>query len=174
DRYRPALSPRVERYAPTAAGHYRPCRYRPDRYRPALSPRVERYAPTAAGHYRPCRYRPDRYLPALSPRVERCAPTAAGRHREVGTGQVSPRHDRYQGSECRTARWLRHRAVFMRPSPDGAGAIMSTALAAQASSPDGRAAAQASSPEGPRGRASRGPHGALRAPRCDPGVLRTL
>ncbi|MFT6109465.1 MAG: hypothetical protein ACJA2W_002387, partial [Planctomycetota bacterium] len=48
-------------------------------------------------------------------------------------------------------------------SPDGEIAIMSTALAAQASSPDGRAAARASSPEGPRGRglarAARSPAG---------------
>ena len=50
---------------------------------------------------------------------------------------------------------------------------MLLALAAQASSPDGRAAAQASSPEGPRGRASRGPHRPLRGRRCGPGVLRT-
>ncbi|MGK0483141.1 MAG: hypothetical protein ACJAQ3_003123 [Planctomycetota bacterium] len=60
-----------------------------------------------------------------SPRVERFAPTAAGRYRKVGSGQVGRRHDCYQGSECRTVRWLRQRAVFMRPSPDGAGAIMS-------------------------------------------------
>ncbi|MFT5735547.1 MAG: hypothetical protein ACI8WY_004234, partial [Planctomycetota bacterium] len=33
--------------------------------------------------------------------------------REVGTEQVDTRHDCYQGTECRTARSLRHRAVFM-------------------------------------------------------------
>jgi hypothetical protein len=48
-------------------------------------------------------------------------------------------------------------------SPDGEIAIMPPALAAQASSPDGRAAARASSPEGPRGRASRRAARALRA-----------
>jgi hypothetical protein len=49
---------------------------------------------------------------------------------------------------------------------------MPLALAAQASSPDGRAAARASSPEGPRGRASRGPHEPY-GHALWPGVLRT-
>ncbi|MFT6110420.1 MAG: hypothetical protein ACJA2W_003346 [Planctomycetota bacterium] len=75
---------------------------------------------TGQGRYR-ARPRRSRHRP----RVGRCAPTAAGRYREVGSGQVGTRHGCYQGSECRTVRWLRHRAVFMRPSPDGAGAIMS-------------------------------------------------
>ncbi|MGK0483824.1 MAG: hypothetical protein ACJAQ3_003810 [Planctomycetota bacterium] len=108
------------------------------------------------------------------PRVERCAPTAAGRYREFGSGHAGSGRDCYQGTECRTVRWLRHRAVFMRPSPDGAGAIMSLCarragvLAGRACCRTGLLAGGAAR-AGPRAR----PHELLRSTRCGPGVLRT-
>jgi hypothetical protein len=47
---------------------------------------------------------------------------------------------------------IRRSCNYLDTHRDGEIAIMPPALAAQASSPDGRAAARASSPEGPRGR----------------------
>ncbi|MFT6830887.1 MAG: hypothetical protein ACJAZN_001044, partial [Planctomycetota bacterium] len=101
------------------------------------------------------------------------APTAAGRHREVGTGQVGTRHDCYQGTECRTVRLLRHRAVFMRPSPDGAGAIMSL-CARRAGVLAGRACCRTGLLAGGAARASLAPsRTSPTGTRYGPGVLRT-
>jgi hypothetical protein len=139
------------------------------RCRSGRRPRVERCAPTAASRYLAAQYRS-----LQRPRVERCAPTAAGRYREFGSGHAGSGRDCYQGTECRTVRWLRHRAVFMRPSPDGAGAIMSLCarragvLAGRACCRTGLLAGGAAR-AGPRAR----PHELLRSTRCGPCVLRT-
>ncbi|MGK0482972.1 MAG: hypothetical protein ACJAQ3_002954, partial [Planctomycetota bacterium] len=87
---------------------------------------------------------------ALRADGSRSAPGSRYRARRYPS-QLLPRHEMPNRPIAETPRCI------YGISPDGEIAIMSTALAAQASSPDGRAAARASSPEGPRGQASRGP-----------------
>ncbi|MFT5731684.1 MAG: hypothetical protein ACJAZN_000821 [Planctomycetota bacterium] len=160
-------------------------RYRVTRYRAAAarrgtgrlwaghSPRVERCAPTAAGRSREVGIGQVRGGHDADHASSAGAPTAAGQSREVGIGQVGVRHGRYQGTECRTVRLLRHRAVFMRPSPDGAGAIMSLCarragvLAGRACRRTGLLAGEAARASLARGRTH--PPGT----RYGPGVLRT-
>ncbi|MGK0483823.1 MAG: hypothetical protein ACJAQ3_003809, partial [Planctomycetota bacterium] len=128
-RYRPAAvgakrSTRGRRLDAAVLGHAggQP---RAGRCRSGHRPRVERFAPTAAGRWREVSTGPVGTGRGTAHASGAGAPTASGRYREVGSGHAGSGRDCYQGSECRTVRWLRHRAVFMRPSPDGAGAIMS-------------------------------------------------